>query len=519
MPDTNCLDAAPWKSRLLAVPACYGRAASNVLRFGCGLLLFTWIAAATASEPQPTTPPNILLVLADDLGWSDTACYEHPWHATPHLDRLAQQGLRFTQAYAPAPICSASRASILTGKTPARLGFEFVTKSQAGKQQLDADTPLAAPAYRLNLPLNETTLAEALAAQGYATAFFGKWHVNAHFGGYLGWSPTHGPQAQGFVTCIEDFGSHPYGWGKQTPPALPQPGVFPTDSMIRHACDFIGQPRSQPFLLMVSLFHGHTPVKTRCQWLIDKYEDLVPADSPNRSQRVAYAAFVELLDHHVGELLEAVDQAGLASNTLVVFTSDNGGHPAYTAGHPLRGSKWNLYEGGIRVPLLVRWPQVVSAGADCHVPAIGYDLLPTLVDVAAGGADHTAPTQRAPASSLDGHSLLPVLRDPTSQAPRELIWHFPYYHPEQGFAQAAPEIGWDDFAVSQTRPHSAIRRGSWKLLRFEEDLRVELYDLNADPGERHPLQAVHPQLANELAEQLEQRLAAVDARRPVRRRP
>lgn len=464
------------------------------------LLTIGCIAGSSIANERP----NILFILADDLAFSDLGCYGHPWHHTPHLDALARAGVRFTQGYAPAPICSASRAAILTGKTTARLHFEFVTKNEPGSQKIDGPTKLTAPPFTLNLSLGEQTIAEALGELGYQTAFFGKWHLNSHHKRYLGWSPTHGPTAQGFTIAEEDFGSHPYGWTKTSPVTIDEPGHFPPDSMIERTVQFLKGRHDRPFFLMASQFYVHTPVRTRCEWLLEKYEGLVPADSPNRSKRVTYAAFVEELDHRVGVILAALDDAGLCDNTLVLFTSDNGGHPEYTANSPLRGSKWNLYEGGIRVPWIVRWPGQVEADSVSEAPVIGYDLLPTFVDLAGGKT-----------ANIDGTSLVRLLRGKSPLDERTLLWHFPYYHPERGYAAAVETIGVDDFVVSKTRPQSALRQGPYKLVYFYEDERAELYDLNQDIGEQQDLSERDPELTARLKETLLRRLRAADARFPT----
>ncbi|MEM7601772.1 MAG: sulfatase-like hydrolase/transferase, partial [Verrucomicrobiota bacterium] len=228
--------------------------------------------------------PNILLILADDLGWSDTGCYGHPWFETPHLDRLASEGICFDEAYSAAPICSASRAALLTGKTTAELGFEFVTKPEAGYQPVDA--PLRAPPFTLDLALEEITIAEALSEADYTTAFFGKWHLNRHFGQYLGWSPTHGPTAQGFQIAEEDFGSHPYAyWGKKKKGTFLNDipvGEFVEDTMTQLAIQFLNRDHSSPFFLMVSHFYVHDPNHARLKWLYDHYFEKVPPDHPRR---------------------------------------------------------------------------------------------------------------------------------------------------------------------------------------------------------------------------------------------
>lgn len=452
--------------------------------------------------------PNIVLILADDLGWSDLGCYGHPFHRTPHLNRLAAQGITFSDGYAPAPICSASRASILTGKTTARLGFEFVTKNEPGFQKLDTEVPLRAPEFTLNLPTSERTIAEYLNDLGYHTAFFGKWHVNQHYQGkYLAWHPDYGPRAQGFQTAVEDFGDHPYAWKKRTPAALPA-GQFPQDSLVERAALHLKKSltsETSPAFVMVSSFYVHTPVRNRCRWLVEEYDSLVPQNSPNRNKRLEYAAFVQTLDHHVGTLLTAIEESGESENTLVIFLSDNGGHPEFTSNAPLRGSKWNLYEGGIRVPLLMRWPAVIAAGRKSSYPVIGYDLLPTIVKLAGGQSE-----------GVDGIDVADLFRDHSPERHRPLLWHFPFYHPERTFSKAQPDIGVADFAVSQTRPQSAMRFGRYKVLSFAETSRIEVYDVAKDRAEQHDLAKTDPDLTNRLRMELESQLDAMGARRATR---
>lgn len=446
--------------------------------------------------------PNIVLILADDLGWSDLACYGHPWHETPNLDKFAADGLRFTYAYSPAPICSASRASILTGKTTARTNFEFVTKNEPGFQKVEGETPLRAPPLTLNLDHDHETIAELLAKAGYETAFMGKWHLNQHHGGYLGWSPTHGPAKHGFATTVDDFGAHPYAWRRSPKRDATEvkPGEFPADALTDAAIRFVNEERDAPCFLMWSLYFVHTPIEPTCAWLEEKYEALVPADSPNRAKRVKYGAFVEMLDHYVGQLLNAI---GDSDDTLIVFTSDNGAHPEFAANGPLRGSKWNLYEGGIRVPFIARWPGAIAAASESGEPVIGYDLLPTFAELA--GAE--------PGADVDGLSIAGILRGDSELNERNLLWHFPYYHPERGFADSKRGIGIDDFEVSQTRPQSAMRRGSHKIVFHYEEEKAEVYDLANDIGEQNPL-ASDDGRVQQLLEQLQLELKSAGARLP-----
>jgi len=464
------------------------------------LLLFCLWFPVSAEAKQP----NIVFILADDLGWKDLACYGGTLAETPHLDRLASEGMKFTNAYSPAPICSASRAAILTGKTPARLHFEFVTKPAGVEPPFRSLMP---PPYTRNLPLKEVTLGEMLQQAHYATGFFGKWHVSEHYQGYLGWSPTHGPKQQGFQTATEAFGSHPYAKKFDWKPSDFQKDQFPPDAVTENAIQFVKQPREEPFFLYLSYFHVHTPVRSPTDWLIEKYAEPAKAGPGNAKRRTHYGAFVETLDHYVGQLLSALDSSGLRDSTLIVFTSDNGGHPEYAANGPLRGSKWNLYEAGIRVPFLVRWPGHVQAGSVCAKPVSGVDLFPTFCEVAGGNCSSMV---------LDGKSLVPLFEGKSaSWSQRPLTWHFPYYHPEKGYKKAKETIGVNDFKVSKTRPVSAIRVGDWKLLSFYESGKRELYDLSKDPGEQQDLSESQPKRTAQLGGKLKQMLQEMEARFPT----
>ena len=434
-----------------------------------------------------TSRPNIVFILADDVAWADLGCYGHPWHRTPNIDRLAERGVRFTNAYASAPICSASRASLLTGKTTASLGFEFVTKNKLGYQEIDAPTALVAPPLTLNLSLSERTIAESLAEAGYETAFFGKWHLNQHHQRYLGWSPTHGPKQQGFQVAEEDFGGHPYAWGSNPPLNIEEEGAFYEDSMVQRVCRFIRQPHDRPFFVMASSFYVHTPVRSPLKWLTNHYEETVPSDAKNRVNRIKYASFLETFDHHLGQIIEAVKTSDFSDDTLIVFFSDNGGHPGYTANAPLRGSKWNLYEGGTRVPLIVHWPSQIRAGSERDTPTIAYDLFSTFAHVANGSDERT-----------EGQAIAFGPNAKSAEGTRDLIWHFPYYHPERGYSEAKATIGINDFVISKTKPHSAIRRGDHKLIWFAEEDRVELYDLSRDLSEKIDISELKPEKATEM---------------------
>jgi uncharacterized sulfatase len=460
------------------------------------------IVLSSALPLEAVPKPNILVLLADDLGWRDLAVTGHENHRTPNLDRLAREGMMFTDAHAAAPICSASRAALLTGQSPARLKYEFVPKFSAGRQQ--GPWPMITPDYPTDLPPATPTVASLLKAAGYATAFAGKWHLNRHQDHYLGWRPGHGPESFGFDHGIDEFGAHPYGYGAKPPPPL-EGDAFPADRLTDGAIEFLRREHDRPFLLWMSYYQVHDPFHSLCADRVAWHQARLPAGADPK--RARYAAMVETLDHEVGRLLSALDASGKAGNTLVVFTSDNGGHPEVSANGPLRGSKWNLYQGGLRVPWFVRWPGTVKAGGTCADPLIGSDLAATLLDAA--GLD--------PAVAPDGRSFLPRLKgapeDP-SWRERTLLWHFPFYQPETGFEKASKTTGVNDFAISQTRPQAAVRKGAWKLVHHFETGRDELFNLAADPSESNDLLEREKDRAAGLHQQLFKGLADAGARLP-----
>jgi len=483
----------------------------------CGTYLF-------ASESQRKDKPNILLIYADDLGYSDVGCYGEEYGntftETPNIDRLASQGMKFTSAYAPAPICSPSRAALLTGKSPARLGFEFVTKyegdtfsweSESWKKKFE-DRALICPPYTTTLPLEEVTIAERLKANGYSTGMVGKWHVAPHHKIYQGWSLTHGPVQQGFDYTAETFGAHTYAYAESDDNKDYKKGKYPHDELTGKAIEFIAKDHHKPYFLFVSHYFVHTPIDKRLDWLIDKYRKKASKINEDLPESVIqYAAFVDRLDYYVGELLDAIDENGQADNTVVIFTSDNGGHPSFAFNRPFRGSKWNLYEGGVRVPFLVRWPGAVEKGTECDAPVIQMDLLPSFDEIS-GNKCHSN-------GEIDGLSILPLLKG--EEIPgikdRTLVWHFPYYHPEgEAYDKAKDGIGLEDRELSKTRPQSSIRKGNYKLIYFYDTKEVELYDLGEDIQESIDLSRSRPTDAANLQSELLDYLNQVNARFPRR---
>jgi arylsulfatase A len=418
--------------------------------------------------------PNLLVVLADDLGWADLPSYGNRYHETPALDRLAAEGMRFTQFYS-AAVCSPTRANLQSGRHEARYG---ITQHIPGHRRPYAK--LIDPSVPLQLPLEVETIAESLGAAGYATGYFGKWHLGG---------PGYGPADQGWQTAFE-CSKH-----ELSPELTGEDGPRRTAAYLtERAIAFMEEHRDGPFLLQVSHYAVHIPLQTLPE-LLAKYEEKPPVEGfPSRPD---YAALLEELDASVGDLVAAVDRLGLGERTLVVFVSDNGGlvhdqaGTVYTSNAPLRGEKGTLYEGGIRVPAIFRQRGRIPSATLCEAPASTADLHATFLELAG-----LAGQDRSVAPALDGVSLAPLLRDPAARRERDaLFWHLPHYH--------------------HSTPASAVRRGDWKLLEFFEDGALELYDLSRDLGESENLAASHPETASELRAALEAWRSDIGARLPL----
>ena len=417
-----------------------------------------WVLAVLAMSNQvcrASEKLNVVFILADDLGVNDLRCYGRQDQVTPRLDRMAEQGMRFTSAYCAQPICSPSRAAILTGLTPARL---HLTTFLPGRGDAPSQK-LLHPQINQQLALEHTTLAEHLKSAGYATACVGKWHL-----GGAGF----GPQEQGFDVV--------YAGKPNTTPSANEGGKGEFD-LTAHAIDFVRANKDRPFFLYVPHNNPHIPLAAKTE-LIEKHK---------ASFNPLYAAVVETLDESVGRLLDALDELKLADKTLVVFTSDNGGlhvpelrEDAATHNTPFRAGKGYVYEGGLRIPLLVRLPGVVPAGKIVETPVINTDWLPTILELCG------VPFE---AKNSDGASLAPLLRGGEGPADstvsnRPLMWHFPHYTNQGG------------------RPAGAIRIGQWKLIEHYEDNRLELFDLSHDLGEERDLAKTEPNRSAEMQSQL-----------------
>lgn len=460
----------------------------------------TWLpwllpACAIAAANPTDRPPNVIIVLADDLGWTDVGCYGSRYYRTPHIDRLARQGVQFSAAYANAPNCAPTRACLLTGRATPRHGVFTVTSGERGRAEFRRMQPVD---NRELLPLGEVTLAQTLRAAGYVTGHFGKWH--------LGDEDRHHPLRRGFSEAVVTYEPHHLAPGFKTSPADRLPaGTDLADYLTDRAVDFIERHRAQPFFLYLPHFAVHVPLQSSAE-NVARFRDL-PAHGGHHDPR--YAAMVDRLDQSVGRILQTLQALGLDDRTLIVFTSDNGGVGSYpglggsvcrglTGNEPLRGGKGMLYEGGIRVPLIARWPGTIDEGALCTQPVQLFDLYATVQELAGARQPATHP--------IDARSLGPLLRGGAAQPHDALFWHFP------GYLEADVDAG-----TWRTTPAAAVRRGRYKLIEFFETGCCELYDLENDIGERHDLAGELPELANELRAALTGWRSEVGAALPRRR--
>ncbi|MGH9673261.1 MAG: sulfatase [Bryobacteraceae bacterium] len=457
-----------------------------------GFLCSAGSLACALAQPARRVP-NIVLIVADDLGAMDTTPYGADLHETPNLQRLAAQGIRFTEAHAAAPVCTPTRASIQTGKYPARLNMTIWHEASRNPPR---NRKLIPPLTLAELPHSEVTLAELLRERGYMTAHVGKWHLG---------TASHYPETQGFDINIggtfwgapQTFffpyrGNQRFGGEYRYVPHLEfgEPGEYLTDRLTTEALKVIDHAGARPFFLNLWCHNPHTPIEGKPE-LVERYRAKLKPGLRHRN--ATYAAMVHSLDENIGRVLAKLDERGLARDTVVLFTSDNGGYigrfngDQVTTNEPLRSGKGSLYQGGIRVPLIVRWPGVTPAGAVCDEPVISNDFFPTIAAIT-GAKDH---------GGHDGLSLMPLLDKSASRLPREeLYFHYPHYY-------------------ETTSPVSAVRERNWKLIEYFEDQRAELYDLGADPGESRELSGRHPDIAKRLRESLHQWRKSVSAQIPA----
>jgi arylsulfatase A-like enzyme len=450
------------------------------------------------------TKPNFIFILIDDLGWKDLSCYDSAFYETPNLDQMAADGMRFTNAYASCPVCSPTRASILTGRYPATLGLtNFIGGRTRGKL---IDAP-----YIDHLPLDERTVAWALKRVGYRTYHVGKWHL----GGELYW-----PEKHGFDVNIG--GCH---WGMPrsyfSPYNMPNledgpEGEYLTDRLTDEAIKLIENNGSEPFFMYLSHYAVHIPIQTPEKYIkkygqkakelgLDRLKtfeegNFFPCEHKKDKHIIrrllqsdpAYAGMVENLDENIGRVLKAVDEAGLTENTVVIFTSDNGGlataEGSPTCNAPLSEGKGWMYEGGTREPLIIKWPSGIEAGSLCNFPVTSPDFYPTILEMAG--------LELIPEQHCDGVSFLPLLKGTGTLDREAIFWHYPHYGNQGG------------------TPGSSVRCGDYKLIEFFEDGRLELYNLREDVSEKHNIAKDKPDITQKLKEMLVDWREKVEAKIP-----
>jgi len=470
------------------------------------LLLAVFLFAVYSCSPSPEnpTPPNFVFILVDDLGWTDLGCYGSSFYETPNIDRLAGESLRFTSAYAACPVCSPTRTSIMTGKYPARTGVtDWIAGRQVHNPGLPSDKLLSRP-FELEMKLEETTIAEALKQAGYTTFFAGKWH--------MGEDSVYWPENQGFDINKGGWSAgYPRG-GYFSPYENPRiesgpEGECLTDRLTNESIGFLESRGEEPFLLYLSFYAVHTPLQTKAE-LKEKYQKKIETEGLDPEamettdrewikyaapggrfvERIqqghpVYAGMIETLDNNVGRLLSKLEELNLDQQTIVLFMSDNGGlataEGSPTSNLPLRGGKGWMYEGGIREPMMIRWPGSGSAGSVTDVPVTSTDFYPTMLEMA--GLD------LLPGQHMDGISLTPLLEGQgglEALKDRPLYWHYPHYSNQGG------------------KPGAAIRLGDYKLIEFFDPGLVELYNLAHDLGESSNLAEQMPGKTREMLEML-----------------
>jgi arylsulfatase A-like enzyme len=463
---------------------------------------------ATQRSNIITDRPNIIIINSDDLGWADLACYGNTIHETPNIDAFAKESVRFTDFYAAAPICSPTRASIMTGKYPARL--HFTTWSEAAKglyTDLSKGKKLIEATSIADLPLEEVTIAEALKTKGYNTIHIGKWHLG---------ESLYYPENQGFDINIgggswgcPSYYFYPYRDPENEVhryiPGLERSGTggnhylenregeYLTDRLTDEAITVMKDAVSTdtPFFMNLCYYAVHTPIEAPDS-IVKYYSDKI--SKAGKDCNPTYAAMVHMVDQNVGRVLKTIKELGIFDNTMVIFTSDNGGFINEDKGRkvtdntPLRSGKGSLYEGGTRIPLIIHYPGGAEKGAICNLPTISNDFFPTLCEIA--GVDIFS-------SKTDGVSLLKLMRNPGAKLSREyLFWHYPHYY-------------------LTTTPVSAVRYNNWKLLRYYEDNKVELYNLQDDIGERINLAEINSDVTNKMIEKLDEWLQETKASFPT----
>lgn len=453
-------------------------------------MIVALISLSTMEIQADSRRPNFVFFLVDDLGWADTGCFGSTFHETPSIDALCASGMKFTNAYAACPVCSPTRASILTGRHPVRVNItDWIPGFNASRKR---NPKFLHVEDRDNLALEEVTIAEVLRDAGFQTFFAGKWHLG---------NEGHWPTDQGFDFNVGgcDRGSPPGGYyAPWRNPSLKasHDDEYLTERLTSESIRFIeNREQSRPFLLYLSYYNVHTPItpyrkridhfRQKAQQTFQKESEAIAEHdgfSRSRQDNPEYASMVAAVDDSVGAVLNALNQQGLSDNTVVCFFSDNGGlctkpSAGPTCNLPLRSGKGWLYEGGVREPAIIRAPGVTKPGSVSDTPIVSMDFFPTILELAG-----LAPM---PERHADGVSLVSLLRDPRQEINRSLYWHYPHYH------------------GSTWTPGASIRDGEWKLIEFYEYGKTELYHLRTDPGEQNDLAGEKPAIAKRLAAELQ----------------
>ncbi len=451
-------------------------------------LLFVSVLVVDATAAPPASKPNIVFIMADDLGYTDVSCFGSMYYETPNIDRLATQGMKLLSHHH-CQNCTPTRAALMSGQYGARTGVYTV----GGTERFDwSKRPLRPVENITDLPLDRDIIPKQLKAAGYATGMFGKWHI--------GQQGNYQPGKRGFDEAIVSMGKH---FDFATTPKTEYPeGQYLADFLTDKAVDFIKRHKDESFFLYLPHFGVHSPHEAKAD-LIAKFKAKPGVGGHNNA---TYAAMIASVDESVGRVMQTLDDLKLAENTVLIFTSDNGGVGGYvregikkagdvTDNAPLRSGKGSLYEGGTREPFIVRWPSITKPGSTCNVPTIHVDIFPTMLELA------SAPNPR---QVLDGESLVKLFQNPSGQLKRDAIFqHFPGY-------LGAGADNW------RTTPVSLVQIGEWKLMEFLEDGRLELYNLANDIGETKNLAKENPDKAKELHARLVAWRAEVNAPMPTK---
>ncbi len=460
----------------------------STLTISACIALIAQLIDTPTLNAQQNDRPNIVVIMADDLGWMDLHCQGNDLLDTPNLDRLARQGMRFTDAYAAAPVCTPTRAAMMTGQAPARLAI--TNHAPGNPDHVSQTTGLKGAEWTTYLSLDHVTIAEYLKRAGYATGFVGKWHLSHRPG-----RDTEGPLEPRLRPEFQGFDLNIGGCSLGGPPSYFEPyripnitprrdGDYLPERLADESIAFITEHRDQPFYLCLWNYSVHYPIQAPDP-LIEKYKQRPGVENPG------YAAMIEGMDRSIGRVLNALEESGLSDQTLVIFTSDNG---SLFGNKPLRKNKGYLYEGGIRIPWIVRWPGKVEPGTTCSTPVITTDTFPTILEAVGLTLE---PDQRC-----DGESIMPLIRQTGTLKRNSLYFHYPNY----AFHK-------------QNRLGSAIRQGKYKLIHWYDDDSIELYDLTADIGEKENIAYQVPELSDKLLQKLQRWLQETDANMPTVVRP